>query len=183
MSVATLSEDQLFASVPLAARLTRGVDQVFELKTMQRRLFDNMMASSEAGGGARPPEVHYDDFTNFGIVELSFTQSLNIPSDLEKAIKQAQEQDLSNSLAGEIAYNATLYAIQVFAVSLQDLDDDEMVEPIMKRWELVSLRRDGVTIKVHFYEPLRVSTGENPDQLLVQLELSVYPDKNGKTLP
>ena len=62
-------------------------------------------------------------------------------------------------------------------------EDAESVEPIMDRWELISLRADGVTLKVHFVNPVRVSAGEHPDLLLVQLELSEYKDVNGNSLP
>ena len=47
-------------------------------------------------------------------------------------------------------------------------DEDEQVqEPIMNDWELISLNKDGVDFRFNFSQPLTISTGDEPDLILV----------------
>jgi len=55
----------------------------------------------------------------------------------------------------------------VFAVRAGQADGDEVREPIMKGWEVKSLSKDGMDLKFEFNKPLTVSTGEEPDLILV----------------
>jgi len=47
----------------------------------------------------------------------------------------------------------------------------------------VSLDSEGFKIKLNFTSPLQVSAGDEPDLLLIQLDLSDYEDENGQKLP
>ena len=53
----------------------------------------------------------------------------------------------------------------------------------MKGWELLSLDSSGFEIQLNFTSPLQVSAGEEPDLLLIQLDLSDFEDENGNKLP
>ena len=46
-------------------------------------------------------------------------------------------------------------------------EDQQISEAIMSGWELVSLSKDGVDLKFNFTNPLKVSSDEEPDLLLV----------------
>lgn len=72
--------------------------------------------------------------------------------------------------------------IQVFAVKEQDNEDD-VGSPLMKGWELISLDGDGFELQLNFTNPLFVSSGDEPDLLLIQLDLSSFEDENGNSLP
>ena len=50
-------------------------------------------------------------------------------------------------------------------------------------WELVNLDGKGFEIKLNFKEPLKVSSGTEPDLLLVQIQLSKFPNSNGQRMP
>ena len=52
----------------------------------------------------------------------------------------------------------------------------------MKGWELISISKDGIDFKFEFNKPLQVSTGEEPDLILVQLDMSEFKDENGNKL-
>ena len=49
----------------------------------------------------------------------------------------------------------------------------------MESFSLVSLNSTHVELKLNFTDPVRVSSGNSPDLLLVQLDLSNYTDVNG----
>jgi len=57
--------------------------------------------------------------------------------------------------------------VEVFAVRAANADEEEVREPIMKGWELISLSKDGIDFKFEFNKPLLVSTGDEPDLILV----------------
>ena len=74
----------------------------------------------------------------------------------------------------------------MFAVKDYIPDEDDKVDaalPIMDGWELVGLSANGFDLKVNFTDPLRVSAGEEPDLLLIQLNLSDFEDAEGNKLP
>ena len=53
----------------------------------------------------------------------------------------------------------------------------------MKGWELISLDGDGFELQLNFTDPLFISSGAEPDLLLIQLDLSSFEDENGNSLP
>ena len=73
--------------------------------------------------------------------------------------------------------------IEIYALRWVDLNETSGVGPLMSGWSLDTLNARDLGFRLNFTEPLQVSTGEQPDLLLVQLELSQYVDRNGKSLP
>ena len=53
----------------------------------------------------------------------------------------------------------------------------------MDNWELLSLDSDGFELQLNFTNPLQISSGEEPDLLLIQLDMSDFEDANGQKLP
>ena len=53
----------------------------------------------------------------------------------------------------------------------------------MDGWELLYIGSDGFEIQLNFTSPLQISSGEEPDLLLIQLDLSDFEDENGNKLP
>ena len=52
----------------------------------------------------------------------------------------------------------------------------------MDGWELISLSAEGFDLTVNFTDPLRISAGEEPDLLLIQLNLSDFEDAEGNKM-
>ena len=74
----------------------------------------------------------------------------------------------------------------MYAVNDYIPDEDEISNSglaIMDGWELISLSSDGFELAVNFTDPLRISAGEEPDLLLIQLNLSDFEDAEGNKLP
>ena len=61
--------------------------------------------------------------------------------------------------------------IVFYTINVNDLDDGEKAEPIMADWQVKSFTRTSFEFQLVFREPLTVSTKEEPDLLLVQIEL------------
>ena len=61
--------------------------------------------------------------------------------------------------------------------------DIEEINANLQSWKVISYDSRSIEVALKFVEPLKVSSGENPDMLLVQIGLSNIPDKNGQTLP
>jgi len=53
----------------------------------------------------------------------------------------------------------------------------------MDGWELLYIGSDGFEIQLNFTSPLEISSGEEPDLLLIQLDLRNFEDENGNKLP
>ena len=53
----------------------------------------------------------------------------------------------------------------------------------MDGWELISFGPDGIELSVNFTNPIYVSTDDEPDLLLIQMDLSKYKDADGQSLP
>ena len=51
----------------------------------------------------------------------------------------------------------------------KEVDDEEFAkgEPIMDGWDLVSFGPDGIDLRLNFTNPIYISTGEEPDLLLI----------------
>ena len=69
---------QLFFSIPLEARITKGVDRVKELAVRQRENLADSAADAKVGSSA--PETRVGKFTNFGELNMIFTQPIKIPA-------------------------------------------------------------------------------------------------------
>ena len=64
--------------------------------------------------------------------------------------------------------------IQVFAVKENSLD--EVSAPLMDGWNLVSLDSNGFELQLNFTNPIMISADDEPDLLLLQLDLSQFKD-------
>lgn len=53
----------------------------------------------------------------------------------------------------------------------------------MDGWDLLSFGPGGIQFRLNFTNPIEVSGGEEPDLLLVQLDLSNYKSADGQSLP
>ena len=53
----------------------------------------------------------------------------------------------------------------------------------MASWELIYLESDGFEIKLNFTDTLQVSADDEPDLLLIQLDMSMLTDEHGNSLP
>ena len=74
----------------------------------------------------------------------------------------------------------------MFAVKDYTPDEDYIANsalPIMDGWELISLTADGFDLTMNFTDPLRISAGEEPDLLFIQLNLSDFEDAEGNKMP
>ena len=114
---------------------------------------------------------------------MGFTQPIQVPKGAEDLIK-AQTEEGRRRLANGQAPGKAL--IQVFAVKEEVPDEDDIsgsAEPIMDGWELISLDKDGFELKLNFTNPIKISGGEEPDLLLIQLDLSDFLDENGNPMP
>ena len=72
----------------------------------------------------------------------------------------------------------------MYAVREQvDEEEFEKGEPIMDGWELISINPDGIDIKFNFTNPIYISQGDEPDLILIDMNLSGYKDENGESMP
>ena len=74
-----------------------------------------------------------------------------------------------------------MYAVKDYIPDEDEIKDASL--PIMYEWALVSLSEDGFDLTMNFTDPLRISAGEEPDLLLIQLNLSDFEDADGNKLP
>ena len=110
---------------------------------------------------------------------MYFTSPLEIPENLIDTIV-AQQKDTKEGITN--GSTPQLKYIDVAVVRQDELDDD-VSEPILFEWTLTQLNSEGLTIDLEFERPLLISQDDDPDLLIVQLELSEFKDANGKSLP
>ena len=55
----------------------------------------------------------------------------------------------------------------MFAVKEDEEDEDELSEPIMDGWELLSIGPEGFEIQMNFTNPVAISSSDQPDILLI----------------
>ena len=180
---AEIKVEKLFTPVPLVARITTGVSNIKELIQRQREAITEQAAApvSSDSGGVRPPEARVGSFKNNGSVSLGFSSKIKFPADLGERIK-AESEDARRRLADGKAPLSGL--IEVFAIQQEESESGENSgTPLMDGWELVSLTEDGIDIKLNFTNPVALSGDDQPDLLLIQLDLSEFEDENGNKLP
>ena len=139
----------------------------------------------EAGkaSGPLPPETRVSKFTNAGSLKMAFTESIKVPEGTSDLIKKQTVENRRRLAEGEAPEQSL---IQVFAVKEEGADPDEVMAtggPIMDGWELISLDGEGFELQLNFTNPIMISGDEQPDLLLIQLDLSSFEDSNGKKLP
>lgn len=57
--------------------------------------------------------------------------------------------------------------VQIFGVKGQEADLDDESYPFIDGWDLESVDSEGMVFTLNMQEPLSVSSGDNPDLLLV----------------
>ena len=53
----------------------------------------------------------------------------------------------------------------------------------MNGWEILSIGPEGFEISLDFTNPIQISSGDEPDLLLIQMDLSDFEDENGQKFP
>ena len=151
--------------------MTTGVENVKDLAFKMRKSIANEAAGSAVGTA---PETRVNSFTNAGELSMGFTQPLDIPIYIEELIKQQTTDNrrrLENGEAPEIPL-ISVYAVKEYISEADELLDPALALPIMSGWELLSLTADGFDLKMDFTDPIMISSGDEPDLLLIQLNLS-----------
>ena len=57
---------------------------------------------------------------------------------------------------------------------------EELGDPIMDGWELLSIGPEGFELQMNFTSPVAISSEDQPDLLLIQLDMSSFEDENGQ---
>jgi len=53
----------------------------------------------------------------------------------------------------------------------------------MNDWSFVSIDKGGIDIKLNFADPVSISSGDQPDVLVLQLDLGGIKGANGNNMP
>ena len=106
---------------------------------------------------------------------MGFTSDVKVPDGTGDLIKEQTEKN-RRRLADGLPPDQSL--IEVFAVKEED-GEEELSEPIMDGWELISIGPEGFEIRMNFTNPVAISSSDEPDLLLIQLDLSSFEDENG----
>lgn len=77
------------------------------------------------------------------------------------------------------AENITIFAVREEGPD----DDDDLGSPVIGGWDLVSFGSDGIEIELNFTDPITVSVGDEPELLLVQIELGGLKSADGMSMP
>ena len=90
---------------------------------------------------------------------------MNWPKDFDKQINDAKETN--EKLLDIIMFNR----------------DDEIIDANLKDWSVEKITSTSIRVKLEFIKPIEVSTGDDPDYLFIQLNMSTIRDMNGARLP
>ena len=128
-----------------------------------------------------PPEARIKRFSHTGTLGIDFSAQLEIP---EQAIEDIRRQQAENRRHLASGRSSKDLSISVIAIKGPDESKKELLElPVIDSWELVSIGAKGVDLRLNYTHPLEVSSGEESDLLLIQMDLSEYKDASGQTLP
>ena len=74
--------------------------------------------------------------------------------------------------------------IQVYIVGQEEVDEeeDDDDEALLSGWTLTKLDKGGFELELDIPSPLKISSGDLPDLLLIQLEFSEFKDASGQSL-
>ena len=103
-------------------------------------------------------------FSNSGSLKMGFTADVKVPDGTDDLIK---EQTLRNRRLLADGEPPDQSLISVFAVKEVEGEDDELSDPIMDGWELLSIGPEGFEIKMNFTNPVAISSSDEPDLLLI----------------
>ena len=98
------------------------------------------------------------------MVLLRFTEKMQWPSNLQSVLHSKD-------------------AVQRLSFLVLKMDKDEPKVQNLKSWKAVFVDSRNIHVAVEFQDPLEISLGDEPDLLLVQVELSEYRDHLNRALP
>lgn len=61
--------------------------------------------------------------------------------------------------------------------------ESESIDENLQSWQVVSISPTLIKVELEFKDPLQVSQGDTPDQVVIQAQLSQYPAENKLRLP
>ena len=164
-----------FVQIPLAGRLSKGVDNLKEMVLKQRELVTQSATSFDASGERAPESRMSCD--NFKKVSIKFTEQVDFPEGTFESMKKDIEDDRRR------LRRRYKRPIQTDAVPAEDDSDEDDRDSVINGWELTNLDKDGISIELSFSSALAVSSKDKPDLLLVQLDLGEYKGVNGLPMP
>lgn len=178
--VKDLTEEEAFANIPLACRLTKGIDYVNQINDKQIQILTERAANADSD--EMPPEVRVD-MDNFRGIQLAFTQTMKIPdSVIDEMQEDAQEQDgTEEGVARRLARRGGGAARRMDVVGIrgEEPEDEDYNYIVVDGWENPSIDENGISLRLKMSDPLHVSLGEDPDYIFVQLELNDTLTENG----
>ena len=120
--------------------------------------------------------------SNFQRVSCLFNVELEFEEESRKKFVESNTDKDKKVLASTKGRRAGL---QVIATAGNEKPDDESTDQksLIESIDLVSLSSTGIVMDVIFVDPINVSTGDEPDLLLLALDLSELETIEGKKLP
>ena len=114
---------------------------------------------------------------------MEFLTPLEVPDDLKERINEQKILNVKRNLANGASSQSNY--VEVLIVRQNELDDDDYQfgKPLLRDWSIAQFYKDGIVIDLDIESPLLISQEDEPDLLFVQLELSVFKDENGNSLP
>lgn len=128
-----------------------------------------------------PPEVRVT-MDNFRGVRMEFTQTMRVPNSVSDEMNaDASEQDGTEAGARRRLDNTggVSRRMDVVGIKGDEPDEDDYGYNVIDGWEEPSINEDGISMKLKISDPLHVSIGDEPDFVLVQLELDDMVSENG----
>ena len=95
---------------------------------------------------------------------MRFTNSLNISEDDSAAVKAQRLRNRRLLAEGKATEKEK---ISIYAVKEEGAEPSELEGPVMDGWEILEFGPDGVSFSLNFTNPIYVSSGDEPDLLLV----------------
>ena len=114
---------------------------------------------------------------NFRAVRLDFTEKMVFPKGAADSIKEQANESQRRLKAGGGSGGSSGKSPPVQVAVVKARADPEEVDgesPILEDFEVMSLDGDGINISLRFNRPYNVSAGDEPDLLLLQIDLGDY---------
>ena len=120
--------------------------------------------------------------SNFQRVSCQF----NLEFELSKeSMKRFEESNTDKDRKVLVNAKGHIARLQVIATAVNEEPDDEITDqkPIVESIDLVSISSTAIEMDLIFVNPINVSKGDEPDLLLLALDLSELETIQGKKLP
>ena len=119
-------------------------------------------------GEKPPPTVEISKVMSNALVVLKFSKDMQFSDDLPELIANQREDDM-------------LLDLRLIA---QGADDEEQQALQLKNWKVKSSSSNHIVLQLEFNSPIEVSSSiKGLDKLLVQVNMDMYEDMDGKRLP